>query len=153
MNIRKATTEDLGDLLALDAKLDAYRHSNYTAENKAFHDRINPHEPFNEDDLTKSIVLIARDNDSSPLGFIRGTVTNRASHVLSSLGYIDELFVDEDARGKGIAKSLFEMLESEFKKQGCDHMTTQTDAENDLSRSFYQKAGMSEVTVELWKKI
>jgi GNAT superfamily N-acetyltransferase len=59
----------------------------------------------------------------------------------------------EAYRGQGVAKLLFEALEKEFKKQGCNHITTHTDAENTLSRSFYEKNGMSEVTVEYWKKI
>jgi len=153
MNVNKATIADLNDLLALDADLRAYRLTISKEDNKSFHERTVPHELFNKDKLTKSIVFIARGDDNEPLGFIRGTIEKRDQHVLSTLGYIDELFVSENARGKRVARQLFEMLESEFQKQGCDHMTNHTDAENSLSRNFYKKVGMNEVTVEFWKKI
>ncbi len=85
--------------------------------------------------------------------FIQGSVHQRKNHQLSKLGYIDELYVKEEARGQGVAKNLFSELESEFKKQGCDHITTHTDFENELSQQFYLQAGMHKATIELWKEL
>ena len=49
-------------------------------------------------------------------------------------------------------KNFFE-LETEFRKRGCDHMTTHTDFENELSQAFYSQIGMHKTTIELWKKL
>ncbi len=66
---------------------------------------------------------------------------------------MDEVFVRSDLRGKGFAGKLFQALEQELITRGCDHLTTHTDFENELSQRFYLDAGMQKTTVEFWKKL
>lgn len=87
------------------------------------------------------------------VGFIQGTIDERKNHRLNKLGYTDELYVQNEYRGQGVAEKLFAELEKEFVARGCNHLVTRTDAENTLAQQFYVKIGMSAVTVELWKKL
>ena len=120
MHVRKANKTDKIQIQALDEELNLYRRNNFSPSTKEFHERVNPYEPVMDNDFTDSVIFVAIDEDDTIVGFVRGSVTERSNHKLSKLGYIDELFVKEEARGKGAAKELFSALESEFKSHGCD---------------------------------
>jgi ribosomal protein S18 acetylase RimI-like enzyme len=153
MSIRKANKTDKVPIQALMDELNLYRKKIFSSENQEFHERINPYKNLEDQDFDESFIFVATDGDSKIVGFIQGSMSQRNNHRLSKLGYIDELYVQEEFRGKGFAKNLFSELESEFKKQGCDHITTHTDFENELSQQFYLQNGMNKTTVELWKKL
>ncbi len=134
-------------------ELDSYRKSIFLPENQDFHEKINPGELLEENDIVEGDVFVATDEAEKILGFIWGKTYDRKNHTLGKLGYIEELYVEPRARGQGIAKGLFFELEKAFKALGCDHVTTHTDFENKLSQEFYEQIGMGRVTVEFWKKI
>ena len=137
MEIRKANKTDKDGIQALMDELNTYRQNTFSFENKKFHERTNPYPPLEDSIFDENFFFIAIDDDSRIVGFIQGSIHQRKNHKLSKLGYLDKLFVKSEFRRKGIAKSLFSELESEFRKQGCNHMTTHTDAENELSQQFY----------------
>lgn len=56
--------------------------------------------------------------------------------------YIDDLCVDESARGKHIGKSLFEFVRDYAKSIGCHAITLNVWAGNDSAIRFYQHVGM-----------
>lgn len=56
--------------------------------------------------------------------------------------YIDDLCVDEKARGKHIATALFNYVKEEAKKMGCYELTLNVWEGNDPARSFYDNMGM-----------
>ena len=153
MIIRKANKTDKAQIQALMDELNLYRKKIFSSDNQKFHDRINPYPLLEDKDFDESYIFVAVDDSEKIVGFIQGSTDERKNHKLSKLGYIDELYVQEEARGQGIAKNLFSELESEFRKQGCDHMTTHTDFENELSQQFYLQNGMSKTTIELWKNL
>ncbi len=153
MPIRKAEKTDLAELQILGARLDSYRSVNFSDATKKFHDRINAHPSFAENDFDKSIIFVSTNESGKLVGFIRGSLSKRKDHVLNNLGCIDEFYVIEEVRGTGVAANLFKALETEFKTLGCDHLITHTDFENELSRKFYVNAGMIPATVEFWKEL
>jgi ribosomal protein S18 acetylase RimI-like enzyme len=153
MAVRKANKTDKDQIQALMDELNLFRKKIFSPKNQKFHERINPYPLLKNKDLDESYIFVAVDDSEKIIGFIQGSTHQRKNHKLNKLGYIDELYVKEEARGKGIAKNLFSELESEFKNQGCNHMTTHTDFENELSQRFYLQAGMHKATIELWKEL
>jgi ribosomal protein S18 acetylase RimI-like enzyme len=153
MITEKANKTNRLQIQVLMDELNEYRKKIFSEETKDFHERINPYKPLEEEDFDDSIFFITKDESNKVVGFIQGTIHERKNHKLGKLGYIDELYVQESTRGKGVAKNLFTELEFEFKNQGCDHITTHTDIENSLSQQFYLQAGMNKTTVELWKEL
>lgn len=152
MIIKRANKSDKVAIQVLMDGLIFYREKIFKTENKEFHKRINSYPALKDGDFKKSIFIVAVDKEEI-IGFIQGTIQQRKDHKLSKLGYIDELFLKDEFRGKGAAKILFKELEKEFKFQGCDHLITHTDFENLFSQKFYLKVGMNKTTVELWKKL
>ena len=150
--IRNATVKDLSAVQGLMNSLNDYRSKNFSKENKIFHKRINEYPKLKKSDITKDIFIVA-ESDDKIVGFVWGSLHKRNNHKLSKLGYIEEIYIDNKARSKGLGRNLVKFLENSFKKRGCDHMTTHTDWENKPAQKLYSGYGMNEVTVEYWKRI
>ena len=65
--------------------------------------------------------------------------------------YIDDLCVEEAARGKGVATALYRHVCAEAKAQGCDIITLNVWCGNDSAMGFYEKMGMKarKITMEM----
>ena len=57
--------------------------------------------------------------------------------------YIDDLCVDENRRGQGIAKALYAHTMAYAKECGCHNLTLNVWEGNDNARRFYELAGMT----------
>ena len=56
--------------------------------------------------------------------------------------YIDDLCVDENRRGQGIAGALYRHAAAYAKEQGCQFITLNVWCGNDSAMGFYEKAGL-----------
>ncbi len=56
--------------------------------------------------------------------------------------YIDDICVDEHARGKHIGKALYEFVRDYAKSIGCNNITLNVWEGNDAAISFYRNMGM-----------
>lgn len=64
--------------------------------------------------------------------------------------YIDDLCVDQKARGKGTGKALYQFVCDFAKKKGCYDVTLNVWEGNDKARAFYDRMGLKvkETTLE-----
>ena len=56
--------------------------------------------------------------------------------------YIDDICVDENARGRHVGKALYEFVRDYAKSIGCNNITLNVWEGNDAAYSFYQNMGM-----------
>ncbi len=56
--------------------------------------------------------------------------------------YIDDICVDEKARGQHVGKALYEYVRDYAKTIGCDNITLNVWEGNDAASSFYRNMGM-----------
>ena len=65
--------------------------------------------------------------------------------------YIDDICVDENARGKHVGKALFEFVRDYAQTIGCHNITLNVWTGNDAAQSFYKNMGMQvqKTTMEL----
>lgn len=56
--------------------------------------------------------------------------------------YIDDICVDENARGRHIGKALYEYVRDYARSIGCHHITLNVWEGNDAAWSFYRNMGM-----------
>jgi GNAT superfamily N-acetyltransferase len=60
-------------------------------------------------------------------------------------GYVSELFVRDDARGRGVGRRLLSAIESEARGRGCQRLSLiNLRNRESYRRQFYLKAGWSE---------
>ena len=66
--------------------------------------------------------------------------------------YIDDLCVDENCRGKGVATALYGYVKDFAKEIGCSHISLNVWCGNDNAQKFYEKMGMKprSITMDQW---
>ena len=57
--------------------------------------------------------------------------------------YIDDLCVEEDCRGQGVATQLYSYVQSFAKELGCSFITLNVWCGNDNAQKFYEKMGLT----------
>ena len=147
ITVRKAHEKDIPRLIALllqvaqvhnEARPDLFKSSS---------------KKYDENDLAvllndeKVVIFVAVDESDFALGYIFCMLHEYKNHMImqdSKTLYIDDLCVDEKARGSGIGKTLYNHACSFAKAQGCYNVTLNVGAGNDNARMFYENLGMKE---------
>lgn len=153
MLIRRADTHDIPDILRLlvqvcnvhqDIRPDIFRHDGVK---------------YTESDLTELLVDESRPiwcavEDGRFLGYCfcqwqeyRDSSVSTDRREL----YIDDLCVDESARGRGVATTLYRHVCAYARKMGCQFITLNVWRGNDSAMHFYEKMGLRprKITMEM----
>ena len=143
MTIRKATKKDIPAIIALLHQVDMVHHVIRP-------DLFKPNTTkYNEQQLE-----VLFEDDSKPVFvFDDGNVLGHAFCVITEVKddkllqdiktlYIDDICVDEKARGKHVATALYEHVRDYAKAIGCTNITLNVWEGNDPALSFYSKMGM-----------
>ena len=105
---------------------------------------------YTEDELKeiisdRTIPVFVYDEDEIILGYAfiwyEHTKESTSTYAVKSM-YIDDLCVDETARGKSVGKQLFEFLKEEAKREACDRLTLHVWECNPNAYGFYEHLGM-----------
>ena len=144
MFIRRAEDKDIDKVLQLliqvcnvhaDIRPDLFIHDGTK------YSREDLHEIFLND---KTPVFVA-ENDGEVRGYCfcqyKETEGSRCIKPFKQL-FIDDLCVDENARGQHVGQKLFEFVKEEAKCRGCYEVTLNVWEGNDSARAFYEKLGM-----------
>jgi GNAT superfamily N-acetyltransferase len=90
-------------------------------------------------DPSEGAVFIAR-VDGKAVGF--ATLDWKWSSLKGAkIGYLEDLFVDPDARGKGIADALIELCAGRCRELGMPAMSWQTAPDNHRAQQVYNRTG------------
>ena len=141
--IRRASNKDIPRIIALLHQVNMVHHVIRP-------DLFKPHTTkYNEQELETML-----DDDSKPifvyddglvLGYAFCQVTEvRGNQLLEDIKtlYIDDICVDENARGRHIGKALYEYVRDYAKSIGCNNITLNVWEGNDSAISFYKNMGM-----------
>ncbi len=141
--IRKANKNDIGRIIELLHQVDMVHHEIRPDLFKSYTTK------YNEQELEALL-----DNDSKPifvyddgevLGHAFCQITDVKNHKLlqdAKTLYIDDICVDEKARGKHVGKALYEFVRDYAKSIGCYNMTLNVWEGNAPALSFYKNMGM-----------
>ena len=143
--IRRATDDDIPAVL------------NLLSQVLEIHARIRPDifvpgtTKYNKDDLSRMFaddqrpVYVATDPEDRVVGYAFCQLQEppfASTMIPRRIMFIDDLCVDEAARGSHIATSLFEFVKAEAAKLGCYEITLNVWEGNDGALKFYQAMGM-----------
>ncbi|SFO19018.1 Ribosomal protein S18 acetylase RimI [Pseudobutyrivibrio sp. UC1225] len=91
-------------------------------------------------------IYVAADENDNVLGYaiceIKETPEDATNKVKFKQLYIDDLCVDEKARGQHVGRALFEHVKKEAKRMGCYEVTLAVWTGNDRAEAFYEGLGM-----------
>ena len=141
--IRKASNKDIPRIIELLHQVNMVHHVIRP-------DLFKPHKTkYNEQELETML-----DDDSKPifvyddglvLGYAFCQLTEvRGNQLLEDIKtlYIDDICVDENARGRHIGKALYEYVRDYAKSIGCNNITLNVWEGNDSAICFYKNMGM-----------
>lgn len=143
MDIRFAQKQDITDILKLLAQVNLIHHqarpdilkkgTKYTYEEVA---TIidNPQRP----------ILVAVE-DNHVLGYMFGIFQETTEDnilVAEKSLYIDDICIDQDARGKHVGQALYQATKDLAADTGCRRITLNVWAFNESAKAFYEKMGM-----------
>ena len=142
--IRKANIGDIKALTKLLYEVDA-------VHNGIRPDLFRSNTPkYNEQELEDVIndsskPIFVYDDDGEVVGHAFCQITEVRNHrLLQDIKtlYIDDICVDEAARGKHIGKALYEFVRDYAKSIGCYNVTLNVWEGNDSAMAFYKNMGM-----------
>lgn len=151
IKIRKAVKKDLDKILELNQKLFDYE--------KQFDDTFNPEWTYSEvgkNSFIKCIktetVLIAEVEDRV-VGYVCATVDNYSFRGINPIAELENMYVEEEFRNKGVGSKLVEVLLSELKDQRVKRIKVGALHSNTEAIKFYKKNGFENHVVELERDI
>ncbi len=85
------------------------------------------------------------ESDGSVLGYAFCALQRQGSGSLRELTtlYVDDICVDEKARGRHVGTALFEHVKQFAREAGCHNITLHVWECNPVARAFYESLGMS----------
>ncbi len=92
------------------------------------------------------MVLLAEGAERRVLGFAELSIRPYAEGCRSNrVAYLEGWFVLPEERGRGIGKALIEAAENWGRKQGCSEFASDTDPDNEPSRTAHRAVGFADV--------
>lgn len=98
-------------------------------------------------------LLIARDGDGDPLGFVGFTLDRGGYERDRTRGTVSNLYVVPGRRGEGIGTDLLEAAERALRETGAETVALEALAANERAREFYAAHGYEMHRVELRKSL
>ena len=151
--IRKATEKDIPKILDLLSQVCLVHHNGRP-------DVFKIGRKYSEDELLLLLadsnrpILVYEEADFGVLGYCFCIFKqHKDSSVLTDIKtlYIDDLCVDEKARGKGIGTALYSAAVDLAKASGCYNLTLNVWSCNPSAMKFYEKCGLTPQKVEMEK--
>ena len=141
--IRKASKKDIKRILELLHQVNMVHHVLRPDLFKPYTTKYNEQElDAMLSDNNKPIFVY---DDEEVLGYAFCQISEVKDHLLLQdikTLYIDDICVDENARGKHIGKSLYEYVRDYASSIGCNNITLNVWEGNDAALCFYKNMGM-----------
>lgn len=103
-----------------------------------------------EDPEREGVQLIARDDAGRAAGFAT-VFWSWSTADGARIGVMNDLFVGEDARGRGLADELIEACRVEASRRGARRLTWQTAPDNARAQAVYDRVGATrEQWIDYW---
>ena len=145
MRIRSATTEDIDALLALLLQV---HEVHAKARPDLFGYGARKYERPELEKLLKqdNFYILVAEHEGKVIGhcFAEREITTLEGPASAGTLYIDDLCVDEHARGTGAGKALMEAARELGRDLGCYNLTLSVWRGNESARAFYEHLGLIE---------
>jgi ribosomal protein S18 acetylase RimI-like enzyme len=103
-------------------------------------------------DKKEAMIFVAEDNRNL-IGYIYGRIVNKPKMVLNKIGIIEDWFVEEEYRDKGIGETLWNRLIIWFKSKKCNKLELDVFTTNKHAIEIYHKLGFVDKVIVMTKKL
>jgi len=153
MEIRKASIKDLKDIIGLNKRLFKY-------DSEEFDDTLNFDWPsknkeyFKESIINEDSIAIVVDNEGIIVGYLIGSIKEAENYrKINRIAELDNMFLLQEYRGRGIGSELCEKFIEWAKKKGLKIARVVASASNRLAISCYKKKGFKDYNLILEKEL
>ncbi len=141
--VRRANRNDIGRMIELLLQVDMVHHNIRPDLFKPDTTKYNEHELETLlDDESKPVFVY---DDGEVRGHAFCQITETKNHPLlqdARTLYIDDICVDETARGRHVGRALYEFVRDYARSVGCHNITLNVWEGNEPAMSFYRNMGM-----------
>jgi len=152
MEVRPATPEDVPSVLPMVRKI-ASMHERLDPAKYSF--RSDPGEMYRNwlrqrAADPRAVFLIAETDKAKRVAFLIGTVEDEIPiYRVEEIGFIHDLWVDEDYRHEGVARQLVTTAVERFRDIGVKQIRCDTAWANEPARDLFKRCGFRPSTVEM----
>ena len=102
----------------------------------------------------RALVLVAEGGDGAIVGYLYGTLEDMSWEDLRGpCGYLHDLWVDDDARGGGVATALVEGASDLFRERGAPRLVLMTASRNASAHALFRKLGFRDTMIEMTREL
>jgi ribosomal protein S18 acetylase RimI-like enzyme len=145
VKVRKAEQKDIPRILDLLVQVDMVHHNGRPDIFKGPATKYSAKELRSIIQNTETPLFVCVDGKDMPLGHAfcihKQVIGDSVLTDIKTL-YIDDICVDENARGKHVGKALYEFVHNYAQSIGCNNITLNVWEGNDAALSFYRNMGM-----------
>lgn len=152
ITIKKAKNEDLKDIQILNNKLFEYEYDGWDKDLKLGWPLDEEGKNYFVNMINNQIVFIAFD-DNKPIAYLAGNLKAKNSYLAIEVAEIDNMFVDDEYRGKNIGSMLIDTFKNYCMEEGITTFKVNASAPNAKAINFYKKNGFIEHDITLWCKV
>ena len=87
------------------------------------------------------------DEAGRPVGYITGHIEQDPRRVLQRKGVVEDWYVEDARRGRGIGIALFQKLRDDFRSLGCEVVESATWPGNTATRRVHERLGFVEIQI------
>ncbi|SNU05689.1 Ribosomal protein S18 acetylase RimI [Lachnospiraceae bacterium] len=145
--VRRASKEDIPRILELLVQVDMVHHNGRPDLFKGPATKYNAQELETIVDNDETPVFVCVNEEDSVMGHAFCMFKQRFGHSVQTdikTLYIDDICVDENFRGKGVGRTLYEYVKDYAKNEGCYNITLNVWTCNPGAMEFYKTMGMTE---------
>ena len=135
MNVRRATLEDVDLLMSLVERLESELPPLPYPEDPAEFERGKVEKMVRE-----GVALVAEDDGGVAIGY---ALARYGDHGPTTV-YVSDLWVDANARGRGIGRELMRLVAEAASEHGSTHVVLDVDSKNTDAIAFYRHLGFEE---------
>ena len=153
--VRRASSSDLETCAAMAAKLVALHHGWDEKRYMMLGDVACGYARFFASELHDAEAVIAiAEKDGIQVGYTYARFEGRDwNALLDEAGKIHDIYVEENARGAGIAKSLLDYAEAELGILGAKRVVLQVATQNQAGQATFAKTGYRTTLIEMCKEL
>lgn len=146
--VRKATINDLAIIQQLNDRL-------FELEIESFDPTLTPKWALSEkgrayfaDMIENGFVIVAEEGEDV-IGYLAGRIGLKQFYQQGLRAELDNMFIDESYRGRGVGKNLINLFLKECKKEKVSSVRVTASAKNKNAIAFYEKIGFYKKDITL----
>ena len=155
LSVRPATRADLPAVARLAARL-VRLHHRFDAQRFLCLEPLEPgYERFLGSELADddAVILVAVARDERVLGYAYGRLEPRDwNELLDACGKLHDLYVDEEARGRGAASALVEAMVARLEAKGAPRVVLLSATPNAAAQKLFARLGFRPTMVEMTRE-